>query len=154
MKPWGYVASCLFAVALLSQAVQGQQPPEPRKLTSNSSNAIASTPDFGAIANGIYHNTAFGFTCKIPYGWVDRTPEISEDPNPDSNATKKFWIFFSVFEASPLTFCLCFFFRKPGHKWAGGSLVGAIFLTPIAQRLCFCRGDAGVAEEKIQYQCR
>ena len=101
MKPWGYVASCLFAVALLSQAVQGQQPPEPRKLTSNSSNAIASTPDFGAIANGIYHNTAFGFTCKIPYGWVDRTPEISEDPNPDSNATKKSILLLAVFERPP-----------------------------------------------------
>ncbi|HXM21159.1 MAG TPA: hypothetical protein VN948_07840 [Terriglobales bacterium] len=101
MKLWGYVASCLFAVALLSQAVQGQQPPEPRKLTNNSSNAIASTPDFGAIANGVYHNTAFGFTCKIPYGWVDRTPEISEDPSPDSNARKKSILLLAVFERPP-----------------------------------------------------
>jgi hypothetical protein len=100
MKLWGYVASCLFAVVLLSQAVQGQQPPEPRTLTNNSSNAIASTPDFGTITDGIYRNTAFGFTYKLPFGWVDRTKEMSEDSG-DSNGSKKSTVLLATFERPP-----------------------------------------------------
>jgi hypothetical protein len=97
MRPWGYVASCLFAVALLSQAVQGQQPPEQRKLLNKSSNAIASTPDFGAITDNVYRNTAFGFTYKVPFGWVDRTKDMRED----STDPKKSALLLAVFERPP-----------------------------------------------------
>jgi hypothetical protein len=101
MRPSGYVASCLFAVALLSQVVQGQQTSGQPKLTNkSSSNAPASTPDFGTITDGIYRNTAFGFTYKLPFGWVDRTREMSEDSS-DSNGPKKSTLLLAAFEHPP-----------------------------------------------------
>jgi hypothetical protein len=33
--------------------------------------------DSGSIAAGIYRNASFGFTCKIPAGWVLRTEEMN-----------------------------------------------------------------------------
>jgi len=63
------------------------------------------TPDRGAIANGIYRNPSFGFTCKIPFGWVNRTQEMSEDSAADSNqnssAPKKSTLLLAVFERPP-----------------------------------------------------
>lgn len=40
-------------------------------------------PEPGEIAAGVYRNPSFGFTYKLPYGWVDRTAgmrEASTDP--------------------------------------------------------------------------
>jgi len=31
----------------------------------------------GTVSAGVYRNTAFGFTCKIPAGWVLRTQEMN-----------------------------------------------------------------------------
>ena len=101
MRLWGYLASCLFAVALLTLAVQGQQPPGQRKLTNkSSSNAVSSTPGFGTITDGIYRNATFGFSYKLPFGWVDRTREMSEDSS-DSNDPKKSTLLLAVFEHPP-----------------------------------------------------
>lgn len=36
-----------------------------------------SQPDAGTINAGVYRNPPFGFTCKIPAGWVLRTDEIN-----------------------------------------------------------------------------
>jgi hypothetical protein len=33
----------------------------------------------GVLLNGLYHNSFFGFTCKVPYGWVERTAEMQDD---------------------------------------------------------------------------
>jgi hypothetical protein len=38
----------------------------------------------GAVSKGVYRNPAFGFTCKIPEGWVLRTEEM----NAQSDASK------------------------------------------------------------------
>ncbi len=84
--------------------MQGQQPPEQRKATNkSSSNAAAPSPDFGAITDGTYRNTAFGFTYKLPFGWVDRTREMSEDSTqePDSNDPKKSTLLLAAFEHPP-----------------------------------------------------
>jgi hypothetical protein len=40
--------------------------------------------DTGSVSKGVYRNPAFGFTCKIPEGWVLRTDEM----NAQSDATK------------------------------------------------------------------
>jgi hypothetical protein len=101
MRLWGYLASCLFAVALLTQGVQGQQSPGQRKLTNkSSSNAVPSTRDFGTITDGIYRNASFGFSYKLPFGWVDRTREMIEDSS-DSNDPKKSTLLLAVFEHPP-----------------------------------------------------
>jgi hypothetical protein len=39
--------------------------------------AADSRLDTGAVKNGIYRNAEFGFTCKIPAGWVLRTDEMN-----------------------------------------------------------------------------
>jgi hypothetical protein len=39
--------------------------------------------DSGSTANGIYRNPAFGFTCKIPDGWVLRTSEMNQQEAED-----------------------------------------------------------------------
>jgi hypothetical protein len=33
--------------------------------------------DAGSVSNGVYRNPGFGFTCKIPLGWVLRTQEMN-----------------------------------------------------------------------------
>ncbi|HUB85576.1 MAG TPA: hypothetical protein VL971_07760 [Rhizomicrobium sp.] len=39
--------------------------------------------DPGAIASGVYHNPSFGFSYRLPYGWVERTSEMHEaETNP------------------------------------------------------------------------
>jgi hypothetical protein len=43
-------------------------------------------PDPGAVSKGTYRNASFGFTCKIPEGWVLRTEELNA---PEQNAQGK-----------------------------------------------------------------
>ena len=38
-----------------------------------------SLPDSGAISQGVYRNSAFDFTYKLPFGWVDRTGDMQDD---------------------------------------------------------------------------
>lgn len=46
--------------------------------------SATSGPDPGSIANGVYRNKTFGFTCKIPEGWVLRTDEMNAKDEADS----------------------------------------------------------------------
>jgi hypothetical protein len=55
------------------------------------------TLDPGSTANNIYKNSEFGFTYRIPYGWVDRTDEMREASNDPSKAT----VLLSIFERPP-----------------------------------------------------
>jgi hypothetical protein len=97
-----YATSCLFAVAILSRAVLAQQPlKQPRPPGRSSANAKAATLDPGTISGDIYRNPFFGFACKIPFGWVDRTKEMSEDSTPDSNEPKKSVLLLAAFEHPP-----------------------------------------------------
>lgn len=41
--------------------------------------------DPGTVSNGIYRNKTFGFTCKIPAGWVLRTDEMNAPDENDEN---------------------------------------------------------------------
>jgi|ERR1700686_1107303 len=103
MRCCGYVASCLFAVALLSRVALAQQP---LKQPSNSStNAKAATLDAGTISGDAYRNNSLTFTYKIPFGWVNRTQEMGEDSNddstPDSTDSKKSIVLLAAFERPP-----------------------------------------------------
>ena len=40
--------------------------------------------DAGSVSNGVYRNPGFGFTCKIPVGWVLRTQEMNAQNNKDA----------------------------------------------------------------------
>ena len=43
---------------------------------------LASTPDPGSVTEGVYRNAFFGFSCKIPFGWVERTAQMQEGSEP------------------------------------------------------------------------
>lgn len=51
----------------------------------------------GEISNGAYRNTSFGFTYKLPYGWVDRTPEMRDA----STDPAKSMVMLGVFQRPP-----------------------------------------------------
>ena len=78
-----------------------QQPKQSTVPGKSSSNARAATLDTGTISGEAYRNTSLGFTYRIPFGWVDRTNEMSEDSDSDSNATKKSILLLAVFERPP-----------------------------------------------------
>jgi hypothetical protein len=63
---------------------------------SSSSKQVAKHPsdsplDSGSVSKGVYRNPTFGFTCKIPDGWVLRTAEMNqqEDEDEKEDAGKK-----------------------------------------------------------------
>ncbi len=51
--------------------------------------------NLGALADGIYRNAFFGFTYKLPYGWVDRTADMREGDDPGK------LLLLAVFERPP-----------------------------------------------------
>ncbi|MGA8761606.1 MAG: hypothetical protein WB562_01850 [Candidatus Sulfotelmatobacter sp.] len=44
--------------------------------------------DEGSVSNGVYHNAAPGFSCKIPAGWVLRTEEMNARDDSESPPTE------------------------------------------------------------------
>ena len=94
----GWSACTLFkicTVALLACTLQAQQP------AKSASSQTAAKPDLGAITDGIYRNPTFGFAYKAPFGWVDRTREMREDSDEDSNSAKKSTLLLATFERPP-----------------------------------------------------
>jgi hypothetical protein len=78
-------SACLL---LLASALWAQQPASPSSrppASKPSAHPKLSPPEAGAITNGVYSNPSFGFTYKLPYGWVDRTREMQDDSPPASN---------------------------------------------------------------------
>lgn len=57
----------------------------------------ASLPEPGAINDGVYRNAAFGFSYKLPFGWVDRTANMQDD----SAGTSKSRVLLATFERPP-----------------------------------------------------
>src|ERR1700693_4978687 len=44
--------------------------------------------DSGTVSAGVYRNPTFGFTCKIPAGWVLRTEEMNSRESESAGAEK------------------------------------------------------------------
>jgi hypothetical protein len=59
----------------------------------------AKTPvlDAGVISDGVYRNPSFGFSYKIPFGWVDRTSGMQDD----SAEASKSKVLLATFERPP-----------------------------------------------------
>jgi hypothetical protein len=88
---------CLVALFLsLTFASQAQQAP-PSTSTKAPSSANSSTAGSGAITNGVYRNSSFGFGYKLPFGWVDRTDDMRQDP---ATSTKSM-VLLGIFERPP-----------------------------------------------------
>ncbi len=79
---------------LLAAALWAQQP-----APSSHSAARVKTPipDPGSISQGVYRNSAFGFSYKLPFGWVDRTADMQHD----SADASKSHLLLAVFERPP-----------------------------------------------------
>jgi hypothetical protein len=82
-------------LVVLATAMWAQDKPAPS--SQPPAHAKSSAPQGGAIGNGIYRNSAFGFSYKIPYGWVDRTADMQDDSADASNSR----LLLSVFERPP-----------------------------------------------------
>jgi len=54
-------------------------------------------PDAGIITDGVYHNSWFGFTYKIPFGWVERTDSMRDDASDPAKSLA----LLAVFERPP-----------------------------------------------------
>src|SRR2546423_593994 len=84
----------LLLIALVGQTLQAQAPAHSSssksKQTRKAIPGADSPSELGTVSNGVYRNAAFGFTCKIPAGWVLRTEEMNarddESAKNDTNA--------------------------------------------------------------------
>src|SRR5579872_1936816 len=72
-------AFCVLSTVLLACTLPAQQATKPTP-----AQPATSALDPGSVANGVYRNNGFRFTYKIPFGWVNRTQEMSEDSNDSS----------------------------------------------------------------------
>jgi hypothetical protein len=109
-----FFCSLLFVV-LAARAPQAQSPAESSS-TSKSKPARTgasrdAAPDPGTLSKGAYRNAGFGFTCKIPPGWVLRTEQMNErndeDPTTESGPKgaapgKSGRVLLAVFSRPPL----------------------------------------------------
>ena len=71
--------SCFCATLAIAQTSLTQSSPPSTSSSRHVSKAASSlnSPDPGSLGAGSYRNTTFGFTCKIPAGWVLRTDEMN-----------------------------------------------------------------------------
>ncbi|HTR66692.1 MAG TPA: hypothetical protein VMH85_13015 [Terriglobales bacterium] len=88
-------ALAAVSVLLILVYVQAQQSPHRPSASSRPSHAKAVDP--GTVENGAYRNPSFGFTYKIPFGWVDRTDKMRDDSTDPTKAQ----LLLAVFERPP-----------------------------------------------------
>src|SRR5690349_20758075 len=81
----------LLLMSVLVLAALAQSAKTPPKRT-----AKPAIIDPGSVTNGVYTNRGFGFSYKIPFGWVERTDEMQEGSEPGKSAT-----LLSIFERPP-----------------------------------------------------
>jgi hypothetical protein len=88
----------LAGVVLVSLAVVSWAQDKPAHSTSKPpARSKSSLPDPGAISQGVYRNSAFGFSYKLPFGWVDRTAEMQDD----SAGASESRLLLAIFERPP-----------------------------------------------------
>jgi hypothetical protein len=88
-----YFLSLYAAVALGSCTFQAKASAQDSTSSSNRSRShttqkprpAESLVDTGLVSAGVYRNPAFGFTCKVPAGWVLRTEEMNAQHDEGAN---------------------------------------------------------------------
>lgn len=86
------MASWLCCVVLFGQ----QSSSHSSDSSSNHSPTSKALPEPGSITNNIYRNNYFHFSYQLPFGWVDRTPDMREDTD-----TGKSRVLLAIFERPP-----------------------------------------------------
>jgi hypothetical protein len=89
MLPARRIVAGLVAVSFFAPCYAQQDATSAHNAPSSARHAKAAPAtdlalNSGAVSKGVYRNPAFGFTCKIPEGWVLRTEEM----NAQSDASK------------------------------------------------------------------
>jgi hypothetical protein len=91
------LAICLALLVLLSpgiaRAQQSSSRPESRARVASS---LA-----GSLRQGNYRNLHFGFSYKVPFGWVERTAEMGQADSGESADSSKAQVLLAVFERPP-----------------------------------------------------
>jgi hypothetical protein len=93
------LARCLAVMGLLMTCAAQVAPSDPPQASSKphaKAHATAPTPVEGTLQDGVYRNPLFGFSCKTPYGWVDRTSDMSGNGEAGNSM-----VLLSVFERPP-----------------------------------------------------
>lgn len=67
----------VFAYGAITLPAFAQTPSSPPKNAEKPGTSTHAGIDAGAVTNGVYRNKTFGFSCKIPAGWVLRTEEMN-----------------------------------------------------------------------------
>jgi hypothetical protein len=100
IRCWLLILSLSLLAIAATQDVPTQRTPASSESSSkphaSTARPKAATLDAGAIANGAYRNAFFGFTYKIPVGWVERTPDMQEDSEPGKSQ-----VLLAIFERPP-----------------------------------------------------
>ena len=91
----------LVLLALLAALSWAQDKDRPAPASSRPASHPTSVAGAGAISEGVYHNPSFGFSYKLPNGWVDRTLEMQDDSPNASNASAKSLLLLAIFERPP-----------------------------------------------------
>lgn len=87
--------TCSYALGQISKDQSSKEEPAPKSTTVSPLQEAAAA---GETENRVYRNSWFGFSCRIPYGWVDRTDEMREA----SNDPQKAMVLLGTFERPPL----------------------------------------------------
>ena len=73
-----FIALTLVASSILTSAfAQDSSSATSRSHGSPKPRSSESALDSGSVSAGVYRNSTFGFTCKIPAGWVLRTDDMN-----------------------------------------------------------------------------
>jgi hypothetical protein len=89
----------LIAISLTPSVLPAQQAPagsSSSKSKQKSEQHVKTSPPV-ATGEGAYHNANFGFTYRVPYGWVERTKQMQEEGNDPAKAQ----LLLAVFERPP-----------------------------------------------------
>jgi hypothetical protein len=88
------LAICLALLVLLSPGIARAQQSSSRP----ESRARAASSLAGSLRQGNYRNPHFGFSYKVPFGWVDRTAEMGQAEPADPSKAQ---LLLAVFERPP-----------------------------------------------------
>jgi hypothetical protein len=88
-------------LGFLAGRVFAQGAPGPPHASSKATSHAVAGIDQGSITDGAYRNPSFGLTCKIPFGWVDRTAEMREGDATSASDPAQSLVLLAVFERPP-----------------------------------------------------
>jgi hypothetical protein len=91
------LAICLALLVLLSPGIARAQQSSSRP----ESRARAVSSLAGSLRQGNYRNLHFGFSYKVPFGWVERTAEMGQADSGESADSSKAQVLLAIFERPP-----------------------------------------------------